>query len=178
MEKGKEDEEEEKEAKEVDTEKKEQNKSLIPLLLFPHLSLSLSLSDSFLPSPYPLFKILPPLFIHGFPSPTHGVGGTVDSESALRSAGAFQSRVRAPLPVPWPEITLLWTRYMEKLNLLLHAASVAQWLASPPHSMVRPEICRDLSVAGSSLATGAFLCFFPFLLSSHPSFKNDSYLNV
>ncbi|GFO50290.1 hypothetical protein PoB_007679500 [Plakobranchus ocellatus] len=32
-----------------------------------------------------------------------GVGGTVASESALRSAGTFLSRVRAPLPAPWPD---------------------------------------------------------------------------
>ncbi|GFO18098.1 hypothetical protein PoB_004460300 [Plakobranchus ocellatus] len=31
-----------------------------------------------------------------------GVGGTVDSESALRSAGTLLSRVRAPPPAPWP----------------------------------------------------------------------------
>ncbi|GFN99660.1 spherulin-1b [Plakobranchus ocellatus] len=30
-----------------------------------------------------------------------GVGGTVDSESALRSAGNLLSRVRAPPLVPW-----------------------------------------------------------------------------
>ncbi|GFO41820.1 hypothetical protein PoB_006832500 [Plakobranchus ocellatus] len=32
-----------------------------------------------------------------------GVGGTVASESALRSAGILLSRVRAPLPAPWPD---------------------------------------------------------------------------
>ncbi|GFO10098.1 hypothetical protein PoB_003660300 [Plakobranchus ocellatus] len=32
-----------------------------------------------------------------------GVGGTVVSESALRSAGTLMSRARAPLPAPWPE---------------------------------------------------------------------------
>ncbi|GFO11478.1 hypothetical protein PoB_003798300 [Plakobranchus ocellatus] len=32
-----------------------------------------------------------------------GVGGTVASESALRSAGTFRLRVRAPLPAPWPD---------------------------------------------------------------------------
>ncbi|GFO44117.1 eukaryotic translation initiation factor 3 subunit f [Plakobranchus ocellatus] len=32
-----------------------------------------------------------------------GVGGTVFSESALGSAGTLLSRVRAPLPAPWPE---------------------------------------------------------------------------
>ncbi|GFO40001.1 hypothetical protein PoB_006650600 [Plakobranchus ocellatus] len=32
-----------------------------------------------------------------------GVGGTVASESALRSAGTLLSRVRAPPPVPWPD---------------------------------------------------------------------------
>ncbi|GFO04810.1 hypothetical protein PoB_003131500 [Plakobranchus ocellatus] len=31
-----------------------------------------------------------------------GVCGTVASESALRSAGTFLSRVRAPPPAPWP----------------------------------------------------------------------------
>ncbi|GFO29831.1 hypothetical protein PoB_005633600 [Plakobranchus ocellatus] len=31
------------------------------------------------------------------------VGGTVDSESALRSAGTPLSRVRAPSPAPWPD---------------------------------------------------------------------------
>ncbi|GFO28423.1 hypothetical protein PoB_005492800 [Plakobranchus ocellatus] len=42
------------------------------------------------------------------------VGGTVAIKSALRSAGTFLSRVRAPLPTLWawrraqkPEITLL-----------------------------------------------------------------------
>ncbi|GFO23661.1 hypothetical protein PoB_005016600 [Plakobranchus ocellatus] len=30
------------------------------------------------------------------------VAGTVDGESALRSAGSFLSRVRAPPPAPWP----------------------------------------------------------------------------
>ncbi|GFN95786.1 thioredoxin-like protein 1 [Plakobranchus ocellatus] len=32
-----------------------------------------------------------------------GVGSTVACESALRSAGTFLSRVRAPLPAPWPD---------------------------------------------------------------------------
>ncbi|GFO32115.1 hypothetical protein PoB_005862000 [Plakobranchus ocellatus] len=32
-----------------------------------------------------------------------GVGGTVASESALRSAGTLLSRVRAPLPALWPD---------------------------------------------------------------------------
>ncbi|GFO08015.1 hypothetical protein PoB_003452000 [Plakobranchus ocellatus] len=32
-----------------------------------------------------------------------GIGGSVDSESALRSAGTLQSRVQAPPPVPWPD---------------------------------------------------------------------------
>ncbi|GFN86252.1 hypothetical protein PoB_001275800 [Plakobranchus ocellatus] len=32
-----------------------------------------------------------------------GVGGIVDSESALRSAGTLLSRVRAPLSAPWPD---------------------------------------------------------------------------
>ncbi|GFO45014.1 acetylcholine receptor subunit alpha [Plakobranchus ocellatus] len=32
-----------------------------------------------------------------------GVGGTVASESALRSAGTLLSRVRAPPPAPWPD---------------------------------------------------------------------------
>ncbi|GFO10857.1 hypothetical protein PoB_003736200 [Plakobranchus ocellatus] len=31
-----------------------------------------------------------------------GVGGTVVGESALRSAGILQWRVRAPPPAPWP----------------------------------------------------------------------------
>ncbi|GFO44625.1 hypothetical protein PoB_007113000 [Plakobranchus ocellatus] len=31
-----------------------------------------------------------------------GVGGTVASESALRSAGTLLSRIRAPPPAPWP----------------------------------------------------------------------------
>ncbi|GFO22663.1 hypothetical protein PoB_004916800 [Plakobranchus ocellatus] len=34
---------------------------------------------------------------------TGGVGGTVASESALRSAGTILSRVRAPPPAPWPD---------------------------------------------------------------------------
>ncbi|GFN94107.1 hypothetical protein PoB_002061300 [Plakobranchus ocellatus] len=32
-----------------------------------------------------------------------GVGSTVACESALRSVGTFLSRVRAPLPAPWPD---------------------------------------------------------------------------
>ncbi|GFN91694.1 hypothetical protein PoB_001820000 [Plakobranchus ocellatus] len=32
-----------------------------------------------------------------------GIGGSVASESALRSAGIFLSRVRAPTTAPWPE---------------------------------------------------------------------------
>ncbi|GFO17225.1 hypothetical protein PoB_004373000 [Plakobranchus ocellatus] len=32
-----------------------------------------------------------------------GVGGTVASESALRSAGTFLPRIRAPPPAPWPD---------------------------------------------------------------------------
>ncbi|GFN79341.1 hypothetical protein PoB_000584700 [Plakobranchus ocellatus] len=32
-----------------------------------------------------------------------GVGSTVACESALRSAGTLLSRVRAPLPAPWPD---------------------------------------------------------------------------
>ncbi|GFO39692.1 hypothetical protein PoB_006619700 [Plakobranchus ocellatus] len=32
-----------------------------------------------------------------------GIGGTVASESALRSAGTFLSRVRAQPPAPWPD---------------------------------------------------------------------------
>ncbi|GFO33643.1 hypothetical protein PoB_006014800 [Plakobranchus ocellatus] len=31
------------------------------------------------------------------------VGSTVACESALRSAGTLLSRVRAPLPAPWPD---------------------------------------------------------------------------
>ncbi|GFN91509.1 hypothetical protein PoB_001801500 [Plakobranchus ocellatus] len=34
---------------------------------------------------------------------TRGVGGTVASESALRSAGTLLSRVRSPPPAPWPD---------------------------------------------------------------------------
>ncbi|GFO33459.1 endonuclease-reverse transcriptase [Plakobranchus ocellatus] len=37
-----------------------------------------------------------------YPNLREGVGGTVVSESALRSAGTLLSRVRAPLPAPWP----------------------------------------------------------------------------
>ncbi|GFO07444.1 hypothetical protein PoB_003394900 [Plakobranchus ocellatus] len=33
-----------------------------------------------------------------------GVGGTVDSESALRSEGTLLSRVRAPPSTPWPDV--------------------------------------------------------------------------
>ncbi|GFO30779.1 hypothetical protein PoB_005728400 [Plakobranchus ocellatus] len=32
-----------------------------------------------------------------------GIGGTVVSESAMRCAGTLLSRVRAPLPAPWPD---------------------------------------------------------------------------
>ncbi|GFO07900.1 hypothetical protein PoB_003440500 [Plakobranchus ocellatus] len=32
-----------------------------------------------------------------------GVGGTVASESVMRSAGILLSRVRAPPPAPWPK---------------------------------------------------------------------------
>ncbi|GFO44965.1 hypothetical protein PoB_007147000 [Plakobranchus ocellatus] len=35
--------------------------------------------------------------------PVWGVGGTVDRESALRSAGPLLSRVRAPLWTPLPD---------------------------------------------------------------------------
>ncbi|GFO25903.1 hypothetical protein PoB_005240800 [Plakobranchus ocellatus] len=35
-------------------------------------------------------------------SSARGVGCTVASESALRSARTFLSRVRAPPPAPWP----------------------------------------------------------------------------
>ncbi|GFO38112.1 hypothetical protein PoB_006461700 [Plakobranchus ocellatus] len=35
--------------------------------------------------------------------PNGGVGGTVASESALRSAGTILSRVRTPPPAPWPD---------------------------------------------------------------------------
>ncbi|GFO01436.1 hypothetical protein PoB_002794100 [Plakobranchus ocellatus] len=39
-----------------------------------------------------------------FESTTNGgVGGTVVSESALRSAGTLLSRIRAPLAAPWPD---------------------------------------------------------------------------
>ncbi|GFO20263.1 hypothetical protein PoB_004676800 [Plakobranchus ocellatus] len=34
-----------------------------------------------------------------------GVGGTVASESALRSAGTLLSRFRVPPPAPWPDVT-------------------------------------------------------------------------
>ncbi|GFN96461.1 hypothetical protein PoB_002296700 [Plakobranchus ocellatus] len=37
------------------------------------------------------------------PSGSLGVSGTAVSESALRSAGTLLSRVRAPLPAPWPD---------------------------------------------------------------------------
>ncbi|GFN82104.1 hypothetical protein PoB_000861000 [Plakobranchus ocellatus] len=37
------------------------------------------------------------------PSISGGVGSTVACESALRSAGTLLSRVRAPLPAPWPD---------------------------------------------------------------------------
>ncbi|GFN88448.1 hypothetical protein PoB_001495400 [Plakobranchus ocellatus] len=36
-----------------------------------------------------------------------GVGSTVACESALRSAGTLLSRVRAPLPAPWPDADVL-----------------------------------------------------------------------
>ncbi|GFN89112.1 hypothetical protein PoB_001561800 [Plakobranchus ocellatus] len=32
-----------------------------------------------------------------------GVGGTVASESAMRSAGTFLSQAQAPPPAPWPD---------------------------------------------------------------------------
>ncbi|GFN75739.1 hypothetical protein PoB_000224500 [Plakobranchus ocellatus] len=32
-----------------------------------------------------------------------GFGGTMDSESHLKSAGTLLSRVRAPPPAPWPD---------------------------------------------------------------------------
>ncbi|GFN74984.1 hypothetical protein PoB_000149000 [Plakobranchus ocellatus] len=35
--------------------------------------------------------------------PRGGVSSTVACESALRSAGTHLSRVRAPLPAPWPD---------------------------------------------------------------------------
>ncbi|GFO20339.1 hypothetical protein PoB_004684400 [Plakobranchus ocellatus] len=54
---------------------------------------------------------------------SRGVGGTVASEFALRSAGTLLSLARAPLPAPWPdggpekpEITLLWTCYIQITN--------------------------------------------------------------
>ncbi|GFO43154.1 hypothetical protein PoB_006965900 [Plakobranchus ocellatus] len=37
------------------------------------------------------------------PQSSRGVGSTVACESALRSAGTLLSRVRAPLPAPWPD---------------------------------------------------------------------------
>ncbi|GFN74443.1 hypothetical protein PoB_000094900 [Plakobranchus ocellatus] len=37
------------------------------------------------------------------PRVSGGVGSTVACESALRSAGTLLSRVRAPLPAPWPD---------------------------------------------------------------------------
>ncbi|GFN92908.1 hypothetical protein PoB_001941400 [Plakobranchus ocellatus] len=37
------------------------------------------------------------------PSKEGGVGGTVVSESALRSAGTLLLRVQGPLPAPWPD---------------------------------------------------------------------------
>ncbi|GFO45001.1 hypothetical protein PoB_007150600 [Plakobranchus ocellatus] len=36
-------------------------------------------------------------------TPYGGVGGSVVTESALRSAGTLMSRVRAPPPAPWPD---------------------------------------------------------------------------
>ncbi|GFN75976.1 hypothetical protein PoB_000248200 [Plakobranchus ocellatus] len=33
-----------------------------------------------------------------------GIGGTVASESALRSAGTLLTRIRTPLPAPWPDV--------------------------------------------------------------------------
>ncbi|GFN76337.1 hypothetical protein PoB_000284300 [Plakobranchus ocellatus] len=53
-------------------------------------------------------SIFKPLHIHSLFRPCilpyfiRGVGGTVASESALRSAGTLLSRVRAPPPTPWP----------------------------------------------------------------------------
>ncbi|GFO38818.1 hypothetical protein PoB_006532300 [Plakobranchus ocellatus] len=46
-----------------------------------------------------------PLFLVFLFSSFHsgGVGSTVACESALRSAGTLLSRVRAPLPAPWPD---------------------------------------------------------------------------
>ncbi|GFO49101.1 hypothetical protein PoB_007560600 [Plakobranchus ocellatus] len=38
-----------------------------------------------------------------FPIIVGGVGGTVASESTLRSAGTLLSWVRAPPPAPWPD---------------------------------------------------------------------------
>ncbi|GFO50298.1 hypothetical protein PoB_007680300 [Plakobranchus ocellatus] len=46
-----------------------------------------------------------------------GVGGTVGSESAMRTSGILLSRVRAPQPTPWPDgESLLWTGYIQKQN--------------------------------------------------------------
>ncbi|GFN99184.1 hypothetical protein PoB_002569000 [Plakobranchus ocellatus] len=45
-----------------------------------------------------------PYIASGNPAYPHGgVGSTVACESALRSAGTLLSRVRAPLPAPWPD---------------------------------------------------------------------------
>ncbi|GFO26673.1 hypothetical protein PoB_005317800 [Plakobranchus ocellatus] len=45
-----------------------------------------------------------PMLAYKFlPSFSRGVGGTVASEPALRSAGTLLSRVRAPPPAPWPD---------------------------------------------------------------------------
>ncbi|GFO49796.1 hypothetical protein PoB_007630100 [Plakobranchus ocellatus] len=43
------------------------------------------------------------IYIALFSGVRGGVGGTVASESALRSAGTLLSRVRAPPPAPWPD---------------------------------------------------------------------------
>ncbi|GFO12227.1 hypothetical protein PoB_003873200 [Plakobranchus ocellatus] len=55
----------------------------------------LSLSD--------ISNYLSTILLYSAPAASGGVGGTLASESALRSAGTFLSRVRAPLPAPWPD---------------------------------------------------------------------------
>ncbi|GFN78836.1 hypothetical protein PoB_000534200 [Plakobranchus ocellatus] len=95
------------------------------------------------------------------------VGGTVDSESALRSAGTLLSRVRAMPPAPWPDggpeslrspCCGLATQNRLKTHVLVKAEREKE---STGKRIQSPCLREPLPGAPKGLSSHAFL-FFPY----------------